>query len=74
MDDNRYKATLKMIGDNIRNIRKSKGLSMEAVANEANIEFRQLGRIERGEGNTTIASLVKIADALKVNLSEFFQQ
>jgi transcriptional regulator with XRE-family HTH domain len=73
VDDNRYEATLKMIGDNIRTIRNSKGLSMEAVANEANIEYRQLGRIERGEGNTTIASLVKIAAALKVNLSEFFQ-
>lgn len=72
MEDNRYDAALKMIGKNVRTIRNSKGLSMEAVANEANIEYRQLGRIERGEGNTTVASLLKIADALKVNVSEFF--
>lgn len=62
-----------MIGNNIRTIRNSKGLSMEAVANEANIEYRQLGRIERGEGNTTVTSLLKIADALKVDIGKFFQ-
>ena len=72
MEDNRYEAALKMIGKNIRTIRNSKGLSMEAVANEANIEYRQLGRIERGEGNTTIASLLKIADALNVDIGKFF--
>ena len=72
MEDNRYESILKMIGKNIRTIRNSKGLSMEALANEANIEFRQLGRIERGEGNTTVASLVKIADALKVDVGVFF--
>lgn len=72
MEENRYEFALKMIGKNVRAIRNSKGLSMEAVANEANIEYRQLGRIERGEGNTTIISLLKIADALKVDVSNFF--
>lgn len=72
MEETRYDAALKMIGKNVRAIRNSKGLSMEEVANEANIEYRQLGRIERGEGNTTINSLLKIAEALKVNISEFF--
>lgn len=61
-----------MIGNNIRTIRNSKGLSMEAVANEANIEYRQLGRIERGEGNTTVVTLLKIAWALKVDIGKFF--
>lgn len=73
MEYNRYEAALKMIGKNVRTIRNSKGLSMEAVANEANIEFRQLGRIERGEGNITVASLFKIAEALKVDISDFFK-
>jgi len=72
VEETRYDAALKMIGKNVRAIRNSKGLSMEEVANEANIEYRQLGRIERGEGNTTINSLLKIAEALKVNISEFF--
>ncbi|GAC1562729.1 MAG: hypothetical protein NVS3B13_36090 [Mucilaginibacter sp.] len=71
MEENRYKTFLRTVGNNVRSIRISKGLSMEAVANEANIEYRQLSRIERGEVNTTITSLLKIADALKVNISDF---
>jgi len=45
---------------------------METVAHEAEIDYRQLGRIERGEGNTTIISLLKIANVLKVNVGDFF--
>jgi transcriptional regulator with XRE-family HTH domain len=63
---------LKLIGNNIRNIRKNQGLSMETVANDAEIEYRQLGRIERGEGNSTIITLKKIATAMNVEMSQFF--
>ena len=73
VENNRYESFLKTVGTNIRTIRNSKGLSMEAVALEAGIEYRQLGKIERGEGNTTIISLLKIADVLKVNVSEFLK-
>ena len=46
---------------------------MEAVAYKAEIEYRQLGRIERGEVNTTLVSLLRIADALEVDLNAFFE-
>jgi len=72
VEDKRYDTFLKTVGNNVRRIRNEKGLSMEALANEAEIEYRQLGRIERGEVNTTIISLLKIADALKVEVSDFF--
>ena len=72
VEENRYDAFLKTVGRNVRNIRVSKGLSMENLANEANMEFRQLGRIERGEINTTITSLYKLAEALKVSINDFF--
>ena len=45
---------------------------MQTVANEAEIEYRQLGRIERGEINTTVISLAKLAEALNVDVSIFF--
>jgi transcriptional regulator with XRE-family HTH domain len=48
------------------------GLTMEALANETEIEYRQIGRIKRGEINTTIISLVRIAEVLKVDISQFF--
>ena len=67
-----YDIYLKQFGNNLRRIRKDKGLSMEAVANEAEIEYRQLGRIERGEVNTTIVSLLRIAKILKVDIKILF--
>jgi len=69
---NPYDIYLKRFGNNLRNIRKEKGLTMEAVANEAEIEYRQLGRIERGEINTTIISLLRIAEILKVDMKMLF--
>lgn len=68
-----YDIYLKQFGNNLRRIRKDKGLSMEAVANEAEIEYRQLGRIERGEVNTTIISLLRIAKILEVDMKVFFE-
>ena len=68
-----YDSYLKEFGNNLRRIRKEKGLSMEDVANESEIDYRQLGRIERGEINTTIISLLRIAKILKVDMKTLFE-
>ena len=72
MDKDRYDIFLKAFGKHLRHIRKEKGLSMESVAYEAEIEYRQLGRIERGEVNTTLVSILRIAEVLKVDLNTLF--
>ncbi|SDW41726.1 Helix-turn-helix [Hydrobacter penzbergensis] len=46
---------------------------METLAYEADIEYRQLGRIERGEINTSILSLLKISEALGIEVYTLFQ-
>lgn len=46
---------------------------MENLANEAEIEYRQLGRIERGEINTSILSLLRICLTLEVDVKELFE-
>lgn len=71
MEESRYKKFLKQVGNKIRQTRLAKGLTMVQLANEANIEFRQLGRIERGEINTSLVSLLKLADALEVDPAIF---
>ncbi|MCD8178218.1 MAG: helix-turn-helix domain-containing protein [Tannerellaceae bacterium] len=68
MEKNKYLIDL---GDQIRKIRKSKGLSQEALANEAGIDRAYMGEIERGERNVTILTLVKIAEQLKCDISAF---
>ena len=68
--DNDY---LKALGANRRLIRKSKSITMEALANEAEIEYRQLGRIERGEINTSVLSLLKLSECLGVDIADLFK-
>lgn len=68
--DNDY---LKALGANLRLIRKSKSITMEELANEAEIEYRQLGRIERGEINTSVLSLLKLSECLGVDIADLFK-
>ncbi|QIF80347.1 helix-turn-helix domain-containing protein [Brevundimonas sp. 'scallop'] len=62
----------KIVGANIRRIRKERGLSQEMLAGEAGLAMRHLGRIERGEGNPTVAILGKLAEVLGVHPTEFY--
>lgn len=70
MNSSSQSSFLLKLGTNIRRIRKQKGLTMEGLAHEIEIEYRQLGRIERGEVNTTVLSLLKIAAALNVSVKD----
>ena len=72
MKNDQYDLFLKEFGINLRSIRKKQGLTMEAVANEAEIEYRQYARIERGEINTSIVTLLRISQVLKIEIFELF--
>ena len=63
----------KIVGANIKRLRKERGLSQEALAGEAGLAMRHLGRIERGEGNPTVAVLSKLAEVLGVSPTEFYR-
>lgn len=67
--DNEY---LKAFGNQLRIIRKKMGFSQERLSYEADIELRQIGRIERGEINTGILSVKKIASTLNINQKDLF--
>jgi transcriptional regulator with XRE-family HTH domain len=68
-----YDSYLKKVGSTLRRIRKEKGYTMENLANEAEIEYRQLGRIERGEINTSIISLLRICETLDIEMKTLFE-
>ncbi|UOO89773.1 helix-turn-helix domain-containing protein [Vitreoscilla massiliensis] len=53
-------------GEKVRQIRKEKGLSQEALADLAGIDRSYMGHIERGDQNITLTKIHQIADALKV--------
>ena len=64
---------LKEIGSKIRNIRKTKGLSQMELSFKAELDRTYIGSVERGERNIAVINLHKIAKALEVNVSDFFE-
>jgi len=62
----------KQMGLRLKEIRKRKGLSQEALAERAETSPNYLSRMERGTENPTLDMLIKIADALEVELWELF--
>jgi transcriptional regulator with XRE-family HTH domain len=60
------------IGGKIREIRKEKGLSIEKLALKAEIETKQLRRIELGEINTSVYQIYNLSHTLEVQMHEIF--
>ncbi len=60
------------VGSKIREIRLSKGLTLERVAFDSGMEYTQLSRIELGKINTSIYQVYKISDSLSVPVPEIF--
>ena len=61
---------LKLLGRAIRARREAFGVSQEALADAAQMDRAHMGKIERGERNVTLLSLLKIAAAMKCPASE----
>lgn len=56
------------IGENIRNIRKKKNLTLKDLGNIINLSEQAIGQYERGERQPNISILNKIAIALDVSI------
>jgi transcriptional regulator with XRE-family HTH domain len=54
--------------DNICELRKSRGLTQEELAEEAGLHRTYVGSVERGERNVTIDSMYRLAGALDVSV------
>ncbi|MBS9766866.1 MAG: helix-turn-helix transcriptional regulator [Flavobacteriaceae bacterium] len=63
---------LKKVGRRIALLRKQKGLSQLDVCAIINMDKPNLSSIENGRQNFTTLTLKKIADALEVDVFEFF--
>jgi transcriptional regulator with XRE-family HTH domain len=62
----------KLLGQRIKELRKSKGFSQEKLAEKAETSPNYLSRIERGTDNPTLDMLIKLANALEVEMWEMF--
>jgi transcriptional regulator with XRE-family HTH domain len=63
---------LALFGQQIRHLREGHGHSQEEFAGLADIDRAYYGGIERGERNVAVLNIIKIAEALKVEVGELF--
>lgn len=56
------------VGERVREIRLSKGLTLERVAFDAGIDYSQLSRIELGKINTSIYQIYVVSKSLDVSI------
>jgi transcriptional regulator with XRE-family HTH domain len=63
---------IKAFGENLKKIRSEKKMSQEELANSSDIPISQIGRIERGEINTTISTVHAISYSLEIDIKELF--
>jgi len=64
--------TKALLGRRIRYLRNRRGFTQEQLGEKANVNYKYLGAIERGERNPSTDNLAKIAKALGVQLHELF--
>lgn len=60
----------KNIAENLKRIRKSKNMSLDALAEKTGVSKSMLGQIERGESNPTVATIAKIVDGIRISFEE----
>lgn len=63
----------KEIGRRIRSFRQDAGLSQEALAELIGLSFQQVQKYESGHTTLNILKLQQVAQALKVQVSDFFE-
>ena len=60
------------IGRNIRDLRKSRNLTLKQMSRRTKLSVSLLSQIERAESSASVSSLFKVATALDVRLTELF--
>lgn len=61
-------------GKNVQEIRRSRQLSQEKLAELAGVHRTYIGMVERAEKNITLCNIEKIARALNVNISQLLDE
>jgi transcriptional regulator with XRE-family HTH domain len=61
------KKSLKKFGENLRKLRKEKGLSLREMSYACSIDNSKIAKIEKGMVNITLTTLLQLAVALETH-------
>jgi DNA-binding XRE family transcriptional regulator len=64
----------RMVGDKIRHYRNKAHLTQEQLAEKADLHHNFIGEVERGNMETSLTSLLKIAKALQVKVRDLVDE
>ncbi len=64
----------KELGSKLKEIRKIKGFTQEVLAEKAKLNYKYLGELERGKVNVSLDSLLRISQALEINIGDLFRR
>jgi putative transcriptional regulator len=64
---------LKILGEKIKTIRKSKGLTLKQLSYLTDKEPQSIHRVEQGQTNPTLLYLLKICEGLDIDIIELLK-
>jgi transcriptional regulator with XRE-family HTH domain len=70
----RQHRALLALGRAIREVRLAKGISQEKLALIAELDRSYVGRVERGDNNAALLTLVRLAGALDISVAKLMQR
>jgi transcriptional regulator with XRE-family HTH domain len=65
---------VKLLGENVRAARKTRGLSQETLAFDADMKRSYLSELERGKRNPSVRALGRLATALNVEPADLLRK
>ena len=68
-DEYEFELKLEIIGDMIKSARKKRALTQEQLGELVGVKKAQISRLENSTGNVTLATVVRIFDALGARLN-----
>src|SRR5690606_16006661 len=60
------------LGDNLRKLRKQKGLSLQSLAQASGVSVGMISQVERGIANPSMRLLTSLRRALNISMQELF--
>ena len=64
---------LERFGNRVRILRKAKGLSQEAFADECELDRTYISGVERGRRNVSLRNIASIAKGLEIRIEKLMQ-